>query len=56
MVLIQEKKRLCTHIEHDLSNDTIKLDLVNVNRRNKEIKEENINFVLLSVNGGCPIL
>ena len=56
MVLIQEKKRPCTHIGHDFSNDTIKRDLVDVNRRNKQIKEENLNFLLLSVNGEYPIL
>ena len=56
MILIQEKKRPCTHIGQDLSNDTIKRDFVDVNRKNKQIKETNINFVLLSVNGECPIL
>ena len=56
MVLIQEKKRPCTHIGHDFSNDTIKRDLVDVNRRNKQIKDENLNFLLLSVNGQYPIL
>ena len=56
MVLIQEKKRPCTHTCHNLSNDTIKHDLVDVNRTNKQIKEANINFVLLRVNGECPIL
>ena len=56
MVLIQEKKRPCIHTCHDLSNDTIKHDLINVNITNKQIKEANINFVILSVNGECPIL
>ena len=51
------KKRPCIHTCQNLSNDTIiKRDLIDVNITNKQIKKENINFVLSSVNGECSIL